>query len=141
MLLSKGSWGYWEPKNVIATSVLKRTRRSGPPNYHGSFVAVYGRQCKIGKIRGYLSPRYRVCTKAMFRSKGSYGYGEPKNVIAVSLQKAHSPLRASKLPGFVYRRIWSTMETWENCGLPISKVPRLHHSNVYMKRKLRVRGA
>ena len=36
----------------------------------------------------------------MFISKESYGDGEPKIVIAVSVQKTHSPLRASKLPGF-----------------------------------------
>ena len=76
----------------------------------------------------------------MFISKGSYGYGEPKNVIAVSVQKTHSSLRASKLPGFVYRRMCSRMEIWENWGLPISKVPCLHQGNVYIKRKLRVWG-
>ena len=84
---------------------------------------------------GYLSPRYRVCTKAMCISKESYGYGEPKNVIAASVQKTHSPLRASKLAGFVYRRICPTMEICKIWGLPISKVQRLHQSNVYIKKK------
>ena len=77
----------------------------------------------------------------MFKSKGSCGYGEPKNVIAVSVQKTHSSLRASKLPGLVYRRMCSRMEIWENWGLPISEVPCLHQVNVYIKRKLRVWGA
>ena len=86
---------------------------------------------------GYLSPRHRVCTKGMFILKGSDEYREPKNVIAGSVQKTFSQLRTSKLPVCVYRRIWSIMEIWENYGLPNSKVPRLYHGNVYMKRKLR----
>ena len=77
----------------------------------------------------------------MFISIGSCGYGEPKNVIAVSVQKTHSSLRASKLTGFVYRRMCSRMEIWENWGLPISKVPCLHQGNVYINRKLWVWGA
>ena len=36
----------------------------------------------FGKIRSCRSQRYRDCTKALFVSKGSYGYGEPKKVIA-----------------------------------------------------------
>ena len=141
MFTSKGSYGYGEPKNVIAVSVQKT---------HSSLRAfkltgfVYRRMCsrwKFGKIGGYLSPRYRVCTKAMFISIGSCGYGEPKNVTAVSVQETHSSLRASKLTGFVYRRMGSRMEIWENWGLPISKVPCLHQGNVYINRKLWVWGA
>ena len=52
----------------------------------------------------------------MFTSKGSYGYREPKTVIAVSVQRTHSPFWASRLPGFVYRRIWPTMEIWGGGG-------------------------
>ena len=77
----------------------------------------------------------------MLLSKGRNGYGEPKNVIAASVQKMHSPLRASKLPGFVYRSICPTMEIWKNWELPISKVPCLHQGIAYIKRKLRVWGA
>ena len=93
------------------------------------------------KIGGYLLARYSVCTKIMFISKGNYGYGDPKNVIAVFVQKTKSALRAFKVPGFVYRRIGPTMEIWKSWGLPISKVPRLRQSNDYIKRKLRVWGA
>ena len=74
----------------------------------------------------------------MFTSKGSFGCGEPKNEIAWSVQKTYSQLRASKLPEFIYHRIWSRMEILENLRLPISQVPRLHQGNVYIKRKLRV---
>ena len=77
----------------------------------------------------------------MFISKGSYGYGEPKSVIALSVQKTHSQLRASKQPEFVYRRIWSIIQIWENWRLLIPQVPRLHQGNVYIKRKLRIWGA
>ena len=141
MFTSKGSYGYGEPKNVIAVSVQKtHSSLRARKYYQGWFIAVFGREWKFAEIGGYLSPRYRVCTKAMFISKGSCAYGEPKNVIAVSVQKTHSSSRASKQPGFVYRRMCSRMEIWENWGLPISKVPCLHQGNVYIKRKLRVWG-
>ena len=68
---------------------------------------------EIWEISGYPSPWYRVCTKAMFISKGSYGCGEPKNVIALSVQQTHWPLRTCKLHGFMHRRIYPTMEIWE----------------------------
>ena len=38
-------------------------------------------QFRAAPYRVYLSPWYRVCTKQMFISKGSYVYGEPKNAI------------------------------------------------------------
>ena len=65
---------------------------------------------KFAKIGGYLSTWYRVCTRAIFTSKRSYGNVEPKNVILVSMQKAYFPLRCCKLPGFMHRRIGPTME-------------------------------
>ena len=33
-------------------------------------------------------------------SKGSYGYGELKNIITLSVQYMHRPLRDFQLPGF-----------------------------------------
>ena len=39
---------------------------------------VYGTEWKYAKLRPYQSPWYRVCTKAMVISKGSYGHGEFK---------------------------------------------------------------
>ena len=50
-------------------------------NYPVSWEAVYGREWKYSKLRAYQSPWYRVCTKAMVTLKGSYGYGELKNVL------------------------------------------------------------
>ena len=84
--------------------------------------------------------RYRVCTKSMIVSKGSYGCGEHKNVISSSVQKPYVRLRARKLPNVMHRRIWPTLEICGSSGPPIPKVPCLHQINVYIKRKLRVWG-
>ena len=50
------------------------------------------------KIWVDLSPWYSVYTKTMFIWKGSYGYGESKNVFLFSVQKPHLPVRSCKLP-------------------------------------------
>ena len=74
----------------------------------------------------------------MIISKASYGYGEPKNVIALSVQKNVLRMRAFKLSGFMQSRIEPTMKIWGNSGLLISIVPNLHQSSDYIKRKLLV---
>ena len=71
-------------------------------------------------------------------SKGSYWYGEPKNVICWFMQIPHRPVRARKLPMFRTLRIGPSMEYCGNSGEPIAMVPCLHQGNVYSKRKLRV---
>ena len=83
-----------------------------------------------------LSPWYLVCTKAMFISKGSYGYGEPKNVICWLVQITHRPVRARKFPLFRTLRIGPSIENRGNSGEPIAMVPCLHQGIVYIKRKL-----
>ena len=60
-------------------------------NFRDSCIAVLGRQWKFGEIQGYLSQWYRICTKAISISKGSYGNVEPKNVILFSVQKEYFP--------------------------------------------------
>ena len=50
--------------------------------YLFSCTAVYGQHWKFAVVRGLQSPSYCVFTKSMFISKGSYGCGEPKNVIS-----------------------------------------------------------
>ena len=50
-------------------------------NYPSSCVAIQGRECKFRKLRGFLSPWYRVCTKTIFISKGSLRNAEHKNII------------------------------------------------------------
>ena len=59
---------------------------------------VYGWERKFAEIQVYNFPWYRVCTKAMFISKGSYGYGESKKVLLSSVQKPHLPVRDFKRP-------------------------------------------
>ena len=71
---------------------------------------------KFAKSGGYLSTWYRVCTKAIFTFKGSYGNVEPTNAILVSVQKAYFPLRGCKLPGFTHRRKGATMKFTEIGG-------------------------
>ena len=111
MFISKGSYGYGEAKNAFALSVqithwVLRTSKINQV----SCIAVYGRQWKFGKIRGYQYPWCRVCTKPMFISKGSYGYGRVKNAFALSVQITHLVLRTSKIYKvsfiFVYGRQW-----------------------------------
>ena len=80
---------------------------------------------------------YSVCTKVIFISKRSHDNGEPKNLILVSVQKAHLAVRTFKVPGFMQRRIRSTVRICGNLGLPFAMVPCLHQSNIYIKRKLR----
>ena len=115
----------------------KLSSQYGPPNYPVSRSDEWGRQWKFTEIRGYLSPWYRVCTKSMFISQGSYQNGEPKNVIIGRVQNAYFTVRASKLPGFMQRRIRQSMEISWKSVLPFAMIPCLHQINVYMKRKLR----
>ena len=98
MFISKGSYGYGKVKNAFALSVqithlVLRTSKI----YQVSYIVVYGRQGKFGKIRGCQYPWCRVCNKPMFISKGSYGYGEAKNAFALSVQITHWVLRTSKI--------------------------------------------
>ena len=91
---------------------------------------------KFTYIRGYLLPRYRVYTKAMCISKGSYGEEEPENTILAWVQRAHKFVRSGKIPGFMLRRIWTLMQSYVNSGLPIATVQCLHQSNLHIKGKL-----
>ena len=92
---------------------------------------------KYEKLRPYQSPWYRICTKAMVISKGSYGHGDSKNVFRKSVQPPYLPLRGSKVPRFMGGSIGPRMEICETSALPIPMVPGLHQSNGYIKRNLR----
>ena len=74
----------------------------------------------------------------MFISKGSYGYGEPKNVLLYFMEKPHLPVRVCKLPRFMGGSVGPRMEICETSGLPIPMLPHFYQSNGYIKRKLRV---
>ena len=84
-----------------------------------------------------LLPWYRVCTKAIFISKGSYGYGETRNVFFSSVQKPLLPVLDVKLPHLKGIGIGPRTKTCVNWGRPITMVPCLHQGNLYIKRKLR----
>ena len=107
-------------------------------NYPVSWGAVYGQEWKYAKLRAYLSAWYRVSTRGMFIWKGSYGYGELKNVLLKSLEKLHLPVWVCKLPRFMNGSIGPWMEICENSGMPIPMVPRLYQRNGYITIKLRV---
>ena len=60
------------PKVHSSRQCKKRTYLCGTANYPVSCKPVCGRERKFEKIRVYLSLWYRVYSKAMFISKGSY---------------------------------------------------------------------
>ena len=69
-----------ESLKMHSSSLCKnRTYLCGMANYTVLYTPVQGRERKFEEIWVYLSPWYRVCTKAMFISKGSYRCGESKN--------------------------------------------------------------
>ena len=137
MVISKRSYEHGESKNLLPKSVqtpyLPLCGRKVPL----SWGVVQGPEWKYAKIRPYQSPLYRVCTKAMVISKGSYGHGESKNVLSKSVQIPYLPLRGSKVPRFKGGSIGPRMEICETSALQIPMVPLLHQSNGFMKRKLR----
>ena len=74
----------------------------------------------------------------MVISKGSYVYGELKNVLYCSVQKMHIQVRGQKIPRYMGGRIGVIMEKCETSCTPIPMVPRLDQSYGYIKGKLRV---
>ena len=86
-----------------------RTDQLGARNYPVSREVVQGPEWKYEKLRPSQSPWYRVCTKAMVISKGSYGHGEFKNVLPQLVQISYLSLRGRKVPrfmGVVYGPEW-----------------------------------
>ena len=67
------------PKLHCSSRCKNRTYLCGTANYPISCKPVYGQERKFQEIHVYLSPWYRVCTKVIFISKGSYRYAESKN--------------------------------------------------------------
>ena len=90
------------------------------------------------KFRAYQSPLYRVYTKAMVISKGSYGYGELKHELPLSVEKQYLSVPSYKLPRFMGGSIGTEMKRCETTGVPIGMVQRFHKRIVDIKRKLRV---
>ena len=58
--------GMKNPKMRSLFWCRKRTSQYGPVNCPVSYSAVWDRQCKFAESRGFLSPRYRVCTNPIY---------------------------------------------------------------------------
>ena len=79
-LYQKEATGIERPKMYFPSRCKNPTHLCGPSKYPVSRGAVWSRQGQLGYIEVDLSPWYRVCTKAIFIPKGSYGYGETGKV-------------------------------------------------------------
>ena len=91
-------------------------RNFGPTNPHGTTFAP----------KQWLHQKKATCMESS------------KNVMLQSVQKPYLLARDRKLLLFMGVSIGPRMEICETPGLPIRIVPRLHQSNGYIKRKLRV---
>ena len=137
MVISKRSYGHGESKNVLPKSVQTPylpLRGSIVPRFIGGSI---GSRMEICESSALPIPMVRRLHQTMVISKGSYGHGESKNVLPKSVQTPYLPLRGSKVPRFMQGSIGPRMEICETSALTIPMVPRLHQSNVYIKRKLR----
>ena len=85
-----------------------------------------------------LSPWCRVCTKEIFKPKGSYGYVVSSYVFSKSVQYPHLPVRAVKIPHVEGGCVGRRKESCITCDGLIAMVSCLHKGNIYTKRKLRV---
>ena len=80
-LYEKEATGMESSKLYCPSRCRCRIHQCGAANYPVSWGAVQGPPRKYAKLRAYQYPWYRVSTNAMVISKGSYGYGEFKNVL------------------------------------------------------------
>ena len=130
----KEATGMESPKMYCPSRCRHHTYHCVEAKYPVSWGVVDVPKWKCAKLRPYQSPWYRVCTKALVISKGSYGHGEFKNVLPWLVQIPFLSLRGSKVRRFVGVSIGPTMEICEISALPIPMVRRLHQRNGYIKR-------
>ena len=116
----------------------QRTYECGVVKYPATWGAVEDREWKRAKLCAPHSPWYSVCTKAIVISKGSYVYGELKNVLPSPVQKTYLPVKGRKIPGYMRSGIEPRMKICETLCTQIPMVPRMLQSNAYIKGKLRV---
>ena len=62
----KEATGMENPKMQSLFWCRKPTSQYGPANHPVSCSAVLDRECKFSESRGFLSPRYRVCTNPIY---------------------------------------------------------------------------
>ena len=79
-LYQKEATGMESPKMYCPTRCRYRTYYCVEAKYPVSWGIIQGPEWKCAKLRPYQSTWYRVCTKALVISKGSYGHGEFKIV-------------------------------------------------------------
>ena len=75
-----------------------RTYQCVAANYPMSKVVIEGLERKYAKVQAYQSPWYRVFTKGMVISKGSYGHGEFKNLFPRLVQILYNQCGAANYP-------------------------------------------
>ena len=97
-LYQKEAMGMESPKIYSSCRCKHLTYLCGTANDPVSSKPVLGQERKFAELRVYLLPWYIVCTKGMLISKGSYGYGESKNVFHSSVEKSYLPVRTANDP-------------------------------------------
>ena len=100
-----------------------RTDQLGARNYPVSREVVQGPEWKYAKLRPYHYPWYRVCTKAMVISKGSYGHGQFNGITIVGADIVLITARSQSTP-FYGGSIGPRMEICETSVPPIPMVQR-----------------
>ena len=100
------SWRYGEFKNVILLSV----QRAHKP-WRACKVGRHSERCVVPSMEIQENSRlnvgrYKVCTNASDTPKGSWGHGEFKNVIPLSVQRVHKPWRACKMGSHPNTVLW-----------------------------------
>ena len=80
-LYQKQATSMESPKMYCPSRCKHHTYHCVEAKYPVSWGVVQGPEWKYAKLRLYQSPWYRVCTKAIVISKGSYGHGESKIVL------------------------------------------------------------
>ena len=113
LLYQRGATSMESSNMYCPSRCIYRTYQCVAANYHVSCGVVYGSEWKDAEVRAYQSPWYRVCTKPVVISKGSYGHGEFKYVLPLSVQIPCLPVRCHKLPRVMGSSIGSRMEKCE----------------------------
>ena len=135
-LYQKEALGMQSTKTLSLGRCKKGTNFYVASNYPHSCIAILDRRCKFPKLRGFLSPWYRVYTDAIFISKGNFRDADHKNIILGFVQIGYKPLRGFKLPAVMYHHIGPLLQISEISRLPFAMVLCLNQSNIHIKRKL-----
>ena len=135
MVISKGSYGHGESKNVLPYSVqipYLPVRGRKLPRLMGGSIAPRMEICETSTLPSPIIPR-------LYQSKGYI----KRKLRAWRVQKCIAlvcadtiPVRGRKLRRVKGGGIGSRMEICETSTLPSPMVPHLHQSHGYIKRKL-----